>query len=199
MLNSVKAFESQILNSLQYGGVVGAFNCQGAGWDPRSQRAKTQRLPQVLQGNFWFSACWWNRMEAEANGFGQRVFSIPQPGWGTNIEDPKVCSNENHSPSIFFWAFSFVPIMKLNHTTKFAPIGLTNMFNCGGTIPGLRYNTSRYRPTAESKVKGGGNFLAYSSERPKKCYLNGAGVDFEWLAGINGIFLWLKRLVASLM
>lgn len=36
------------------------------------------------------------------------------------------------------------------------------------------------------KVKGEGNFLAYSSECPKKCYLNGDGVVFEWLAGING-------------
>lgn len=85
-----------------------------------------------------------------------------------------------------FELFSFVPIMKLNRTTKFSPIGLTNMLNCDGTIHGLRYKASGSEPSANIKVKGGGNFLAYSSECPKTCYLNRAEVAFEWLAGING-------------
>lgn len=32
------------------------------------------------------------------------------------------------------------------------------------------------------KVKGGGDFLAYSIEHLEKCYLNGEEVGFEWLA-----------------
>jgi stachyose synthetase len=99
---------------------------------------------------------------------------------------PKSAAMEITLQASSFELFRVVPIMKLNRTNKLAPIGLTNMFNCGGTIQGLRYKASGSEPSAEIKVKGGGNFLAYSSECPKTCYLNGAEVALEWLAGING-------------
>jgi len=49
------------------------------------------------------------------------------------------------------------------------------MFNSGGTIQDLEYDESG----AKIKVKGGGNFLAYSSESPKKFQLNGSEAAFE--------------------
>ena len=75
-----------------------------------------------------------------------------------------------------FELFSFVPVTKLGCSAKFAPVGLTNMFNCGGTIQELEYNGN----AAKIKVKGGGIFLAYSIRSPKKGQLNGAEVAFEW-------------------
>lgn len=76
-----------------------------------------------------------------------------------------------------FEIYSFVPIKELGlQGAKFAPIGLTNMFNSGGTIQGLEYNGS----SVEIEVKGGGNFLAYSNVAPKKCCLNGAETVFKW-------------------
>lgn len=76
-----------------------------------------------------------------------------------------------------FELYSFVPVTKLCGSIKFAPIGLTNMFNSGGTVIDLEYVENG----AKIKVKGGGIFLAYSSESPKKFQLNGSEVDFEWL------------------
>ena len=75
-----------------------------------------------------------------------------------------------------FELFNFIPIKKLSSNIKFAPIGLTNMFNSSGTIQHLKYNEKG----VELKVKGVGNFLAYSSGSPKKCLSNGMDVKFEW-------------------
>jgi len=76
-----------------------------------------------------------------------------------------------------FEIFNFVPVQKLGGNIKFAPIGLTNMFNSGGTIQELEY----IEKGVKIKVKGGGRLLAYSSESPKKFQLNGSDVAFEWL------------------
>ncbi|CAA2966321.1 stachyose synthase-like [Olea europaea subsp. europaea] len=69
-----------------------------------------------------------------------------------------------------FEVFSFVPIKKLSLAVKFGPVGLTNMFNSEGTIEGLVFSET----SVGIELKGEGNFLAYSSMSPKKCYLNGA-------------------------
>jgi stachyose synthetase len=84
-----------------------------------------------------------------------------------------------------FEIFSFVPVEKLDldPTIKFAPIGLTNMFYNGGAIQELEYiKSGAENKSVKIKVKGHGNFLAYSRASPKECYLNGAEVAFEWLA-----------------
>ncbi|KAL9261707.1 Stachyose synthase-like protein, partial [Drosera capensis] len=67
-----------------------------------------------------------------------------------------------------FEIFSFIPIKMLSYGVKFAPIGLTNLFNIGGTVQALEYQNT----TVKIRVKGGGTFLAYSSESPKKCKLD---------------------------
>ena len=81
-----------------------------------------------------------------------------------------------------FELYSFVPMTKLSGSIKFAPIGLTSVFNSGGAIQDVEYVESGAEVGAKLKVKGGGNFLAYSSESPKKLQLNGSDVAFEWLA-----------------
>ncbi|KAG6749774.1 hypothetical protein POTOM_046843 [Populus tomentosa] len=83
--DSVGGHDFELLKKLVYpDGVIGAFNCQGAGWDPQEKRSK-----------------------------------------------------------------GFVPVKKLGNSIKFAPIGLTNMFNSGGAIQELEYFDSE----AETCVK----------------------------------------------
>lgn len=79
-----------------------------------------------------------------------------------------------------FEIFSFVPIKKLHSDLKFAPIGLMNMFNCGGTITEVDYGESWEKIFARIKVKGVGNLLVYSSGKPKSSLLNGVEVGLEW-------------------
>lgn len=171
---------------LQYGGVIGAFNCQGAGWDPKEQRIKGySECYKPMSGSVHVTNIEWDQ-KIEATGMGEaEEFAVyldqaEELFLVTPRSDPTQITIQ---PSTFE-IFSYVPIKKLGPTAKFAPIGLTNMFNSGGTLQELEYNESGAETGVKVKVKGGGNFLAYSSEKPKKCYLNGTEVGFEW--GVDG-------------
>ncbi|XP_022847247.1 stachyose synthase-like [Olea europaea var. sylvestris] len=168
----------KIWNINKYGGVVGAFNCQGAGWDPKEQRIKGySHCYKPISGSVHVNDIEWDQKK-EATELGEaEEYAVYL------TEDEKLFTTANNSDDIpiviqssTFEIFTFVPIKKLGRAAKFAPIGLTNMFNCGGCIQELAYNGTN----AEIDVKGGGNFLAYSNVSPKKCYLNGSEVGFEW-------------------
>lgn len=164
--------------------MIGAFNCQGAGWDPKEQRIKGySECYKPMSGSTHVSEIEWDQnLEAAQLGKSEEyVVYLTEAGelrLMTSKSDPIQFTIQ---PSTFE-IFSFVPVMKLRGSIKFAPIGLTNMFNSGGTIQELEYKASDAGYGAHIKVKGGGNFLAYSSGTPKKCLLNGANVGFEWSA-----------------
>ncbi|XP_059654358.1 stachyose synthase-like [Cornus florida] len=173
----------KIWNFNKYGGVVGAFNCQGAGWDPKEQRIKGySHCYKPMAGHVRVSDIEWDqKMEATQMGEAEE-FAVYQNQAEKLFLATPMSSIEIIIKSSSFEIFSFVPVKKLGLTTKFAPIGLTNMFNSGGTIIGLDYSEGGSEISAKIKVKGGGQFLAYSSVSPKKCCLNGANVGFEWMA-----------------
>lgn len=162
--------------------MIGAFNCQGAGWDPKEQRIEGHaECYKPMCGSVHVSEIEWDQKE-EASEFGKAEEYVV---YLNQTEELHLMTPTSHAiqfsikPSSFE-IFSFVPIRKLGKSIKFAPIGLTNMFNCGGTIQELDYKASGSEFGADVKVKGGGSFLAYSSGAPKRCLLNGAEVDFEW-------------------
>ncbi|XP_043708105.1 LOW QUALITY PROTEIN: stachyose synthase-like [Telopea speciosissima] len=174
----------KIWNLNKFGGVIGAFNCQGAGWDPKEQRIKGySECYKQMSGSAHVNEVEWDQKKEAAEMGGAEEFAVYlNQAEELSLITPK--SDVIHmtiQPSSFE-IFSFVPIKKLGHTTKFAPIGLTNMFNSGGTIQELEYYESSVEISVKIKVKGGGKFLAYSNESPKKCCLNGIEVSFEWFA-----------------
>ncbi|KAH6811206.1 stachyose synthase [Perilla frutescens var. frutescens] len=168
----------KIWNFNKYGGVIGAFNCQGAGWDPKEQRIKGySQCYKPLTGSVHVTNLEWDQ-KAEAAKLGEaEEYAV----YLTESEKLVLTTPESDPISVTlqpstFEIFSFVPIKKLGQDAKFAPIGLTNLFNSGGTIQGLVYDES----LAKIEVKGEGLFLAYSSIAPKKSYVNGAEVVFKW-------------------
>ena len=172
--------------TLQHGGVIGAFNCQGAGWDPKEKRIKGySECYKLMSGSVHVTDIEWDQKK-EAAQMGEAEEYIIHLN---QAEDLLLVSPESEAMQITiepssFEIFSFVPIKKLGTSIKFAPIGLTNMFNSGGTIQELGYFDSEAETCVKIDVKGGGNFLSYSNASPKKCFLNGAEVAFEWL--VNG-------------
>lgn len=65
----------------------------------------------------------------------------------------------------------------------FAPIGLLPMFNSGGAISTIEYESSEGPNEAPSelikiKVHGYGDFGAYSSVKPRDCLVNSSNSDF---------------------
>ncbi|KAF5455411.1 hypothetical protein F2P56_024988 [Juglans regia] len=175
----------KIWNFNKYGGVIGAFNCQGAGWDPKEQRIKG------YSDCYKPTSCsvhvrdieWDQKTEAAQMGEAEEYAVYLSEAEELHLTTPKADAIQVTIQPSTFEIFSFVPVEKLGPTLKFAPIGLTNMFNSGGSIQELEYIKSGTEMNVKIKVKGGGRFLSYSSGSPKKCHLNGAEVAFEWLAG----------------
>jgi hypothetical protein len=58
---------------------------------------------------------------------------------------------------------------------KFAPVGVVDMLNCGGTIVDVEGHGD-----VRVRVKGAGNLVVYSSVRPARSLVDGCDVAFEW-------------------
>lgn len=169
----------------QFGGVIGAFNCQGAGWDPQEQRIKgySQCYKEILCSVHVSEIEWDQKIEAAHLGKAEEYVVYLNQADELFQLTPKSDPIQMMIQTSSFEIFSFVPVQKLgSSSTKFAPIGLENMFNSGGTILELEYTSGMESYSCKIKVKGGGNFLAYSSQSPQKCCLNGAVVTFQWSA-----------------
>lgn len=163
----------------QYGGVIGAFNCQGAGWDTKLH--KFRGFPECYKpvcGSVHVSEIEWDQKKEAAHMGEAKEYIV----YMSQAEELSLMTPDSEPLKITmqpstFELFSFVPVTKLKNNIMFAPIGLTNMFNSGGTIQEMACTMDGVR----LKVKGEGTFLAFSSESPMKCQLNGADVAFEWL------------------
>ncbi|EYU46824.1 hypothetical protein ABFS82_04G006100 [Erythranthe guttata] len=171
----------KIWNFNKYGGVIGAFNCQGAGWDPKEQRIKGHsQCYKPLTGSVHVSDIEFDQKTESAKLGEADEYAV----YLCESEKLYIAKRDSARVSITiqpstFEIFSFVPIQNLvGGDVKFAPIGLTNLFNAGGTIQGLVYDET----VAKIEVKGVGRFLAYSSVAPEKVYLNGGEVVFGWTA-----------------
>lgn len=75
--------------------------------------------------------------------------------------------------------FTVVPVKKLSTGDAFAAIGLINMFNSGGAIKELKYESEK-DVSVSLKVRGCGTFGAYASVRPKKITADANDIEFEY-------------------
>lgn len=78
--------------------------------------------------------------------------------------------------------FTVVPVKELSNGASFAPIGLIKMFNSGGAIKELRYESTKHA-TIKPRVRGSGMFGAYSSIRPKRITVDSDAVEFTYDEG----------------
>lgn len=74
--------------------------------------------------------------------------------------------------------FTVVPVKQLSSGASFAPVGLVNMYNSGGAIKDLKYESDNKPGEVEMKVRGCGIFGAYSSVRPERIVIDLKEVEF---------------------
>nr|CAD1826631.1 unnamed protein product [Ananas comosus var. bracteatus] len=168
----------KIWNLNEYSGVIGAFNCQGAGWcrvgkrnlihdeQPGTitgviQSKDVDYLPRVTHDGWDGDVIVYSHLRGE-------VIYLPK-----NASLPvtlKPCEYE---------VFTVVPVAKLLNGASFAPIGLIRMFNSSGAIKELRYESAE-NATAELKVRGSGTIGAYSSVGPKRITVDSEEVEFNY-------------------
>lgn len=169
---------------MQYGGVIGAFNCQGAGWDPKERRIKGyKQCYKPLEGSVHVTDIEWDQnLEVLEMGYADEYAIYLSESNSLLLMNPRSDPISIVINPSSFELFTFVPIKKLEESTSFAPIGLTSMLNIGGTLQELKYKEKPEfgGPSVEMKIKGQGSFLAYSNRSPNKCLVNGEEVDFEW-------------------
>ncbi|KAK3156744.1 hypothetical protein QOZ80_2AG0111280 [Eleusine coracana subsp. coracana] len=171
-------------NLNKFGGVIGAFNCQGAGWDPAEHRVRGySHCYKPVSGNVRPTDVEWGQREdtsAMANAAEYAVYRCQSEE--LLLMTPKSEPIQFTLQPSTFELFTFVPVttMKIPGVgvgLRFAPIGLVNMLNCGGTVVDVEY----YRDAGEVgvKVKGAGRLLVFSDVRPKWCLVDGREAAFE--------------------
>ncbi|GKV36479.1 hypothetical protein SLEP1_g44606 [Rubroshorea leprosula] len=168
----------KIWNVNDFTGVVGIFNCQGAGWCKVGKtnlihdeqpgtitgfvRAKdVDYLPKVAHEG-------WNGDAIFYSHLGGEVVYLP-----SNTSMPITVKAREYE------VFTVVPVKEMWNGVKFAAIGLIKMFNSGGAIKDLRYESEQIA-SVSLKIRGCGLFGAYSSSRPKRITVDSEEADFEY-------------------
>ncbi|GMH08172.1 hypothetical protein Nepgr_010012 [Nepenthes gracilis] len=194
----------KIWNANKCSGVVGVFNCQGAGW---CRIAKKTRIHDASPGTLTSSVC-----ATDVDNISQ----VAGPNWngdsvvytqrsGELVRLLKGASLPVTLKVLEFEVFHFCPIKEITSNIAFAPIGLLDMFNSSGAVdhfevqsspdkqtgalddgevaPELTTAPSNNRSPAATitlKVRGCGRLGAYSSQPPLKCRVGGSETEFNY-------------------
>ncbi|XP_031398942.1 probable galactinol--sucrose galactosyltransferase 2 [Punica granatum] len=191
----------KIWNLNKCSGVVGVFNCQGAGWCRIAKKTRIHdAAPGTLTGSIRASDV-------------DLISQVVGPDWkgetivyayrsGEIVRLPQGASIPVTLKVLEYELFHICPVKEITSNISFAPIGLLNMFNSGGAVEqcdirkdnkaesfdgevaselttALSENRS---PTAtvSLKVRGCGRFGAYCSQRPLKCTVGSVDHAFEY-------------------
>ncbi|GLT31928.1 hypothetical protein SLA2020_066270 [Shorea laevis] len=170
----------KIWNLNRYTGVIGVFNCQGGGWCRESRcnkcaaefshRVTTKTNPKDIE---------WKSGKNPISVEGVQVFAL-------YFSEAKklVLSKPTDNVEIALEPFNFElitvsPVKILpGNSIQFAPIGLVNMLNCGGTIQSVAYDGSQ--SWVRIGVRGAGEMKMYASEKPRACKVDENDVAFNY-------------------
>ena len=158
--------------------MLGAFNCQGGGWDRKSRRIKSAAefsnavtaiaRPRDVEWNSGKSPISVNTGDLFAV-YSSRSGKLSLLAFDEGIEvslEPFNCE-----------LFTVSPLKNSSNSEKvgiqFAPIGLVNMLNTGGAIKSLEYAEGEFKVT----VKGAGEMKVYASRKPESCRINKQNVE----------------------
>lgn len=192
----------KIWNMNKCSGVIGVFNCQGAGW---CKVAKKTRIhdpsPGTLSGYI-------NANDVDS------IAEVAGPEWngevivymhraGDIVRLPKGASLPVTLKVLEYELFHVCPLKEISSNISFAAIGLLDMFNCSGAVDQFDVIPSDKKPelfdgevssdqrialsenrspsaNVQLKVRGCGRFGAYCSQRPLKCTVDEAQTEFNY-------------------
>lgn len=113
------------------------------------------------------------------NGYAIKVPKLRKPFTGEVTYIPKNVSMPVTLKPRECEVFTIVPVKKLSNGASIAPIGLVKMFNSGGAIKELRYESGNIS-MVEMKVRGSGMVGVYSSATPKRIWVDSKEVMFGY-------------------
>ncbi|KAL5221598.1 hypothetical protein ABZP36_026311 [Zizania latifolia] len=166
----------KIWNLNEHTGVIGAFNCQGAGWCRVGKKNLVHdEQPGTVTGAIRaqdvdhlanVAADDWNGDVIVYSHIAGEVTCLPK-----NVALPVTLKSREYE------VFTIAPLKQLANGVSFAPVGLIRMFNSGGAVTGLRCVEDA---GVELKVRGAGTVGAYSSARPKKVAVDSEAAEFSY-------------------
>ncbi|XBI25543.1 hypothetical protein VPH35_050459 [Triticum aestivum] len=171
----------KIWNMDKCAGVVGVFNCQGAGW---CRVVKKTRIHDEAPGTLTGSV----RAE-DVEGIAQAAGTDDRGGdavvyahrAGELVRLPRGATLPVTLKRLEYELFHVCPIRTVAPDVSFAPIGLLHMFNAGGAVEECTVKTDEDdKATVALRVRGCGRFGAYCSRRPVKCSLDSGDVEFGY-------------------
>ncbi|PON85231.1 Glycosyl hydrolase [Trema orientale] len=174
----------KIWNLNKLSGVVGVFNCQGAGSWPLKNVAEDINFSgstnssisghvrpidveflEEIAGESWNGDC---AIYAFNSG---SLSTLPQHG---NLEVSLA--------TLQCEIYTISPIKVFGNGQRFAPIGLLDMYNSGGAVESLSCREEFSGFTVTIKGRGVGRFGAYSSSKPKRCKVDQKEDEFTYNA-----------------
>ncbi|KAL6646093.1 hypothetical protein ACP70R_017701 [Stipagrostis hirtigluma subsp. patula] len=166
----------KIWNLNDHSGVIGAFNCQGAGWCRVGKKNLVHdEQPGTVTGviraqdvDYLAKVADhdWNGDVIVYSHIGGEVVYLPK-----NVSIPVTLKSREYE------VYTVVPLKRLCNGASFAPLGLIRMFNSGGAVRNLAYGGDA---DVVLKVRGSGTFGAYSSTRPASVAVDSEAVDFSY-------------------
>ncbi|KAL9232564.1 hypothetical protein vseg_007663 [Gypsophila vaccaria] len=184
----------KIWNVNKCSGVVGVFNCQGAGWCRIMKKTLIHDTsPGTLTGSVQATDVD-SIAEVSGSDWNEEVIVYMYRS-GEVVRLPKGASLPVTLKVLEYELFHFCPLKEITSSILFAPIGLLDMFNCGGAVEQFEVQmavdknteisdcgSTEPPPTAtiHLQVRGCGVFGAYSSQRPLNCTVDRAHTDFNY-------------------
>lgn len=170
-----------LLLPMQFGGVIGVFNCQGAGWYPEEQKCKAYpECYKTMSGFLSPDNVEWEQRESTAEYRKNELFVVYLHKAGDlHLMKASEKLDITLEPSSFEIAM-ISPVLEFGDKIKFAGVGLEHMLNSGGAIELVEERIGEKNVGYIVKIKGVGKFLAYSSVKPEKVVLDDESVEFEW-------------------
>ncbi|KAL5146207.1 putative galactinol--sucrose galactosyltransferase 2 [Glycine soja] len=159
-------------------GVVGVFNCQGAGsWSLKSLEAAPSCI--TISGKVRPLDVEFLEEAAGENWNGDCIVYAFKAGLLSKVS----CRGklEVSLETLQCEIYTVSPIRVFGHDVQFAPIGLLDMYNSGGAIEALDCTMDVAQCVVKIKGRGCGRFGAYSNVRPKSCVVDMKEEEFSYI------------------
>ncbi|PIN22495.1 Galactinol--sucrose galactosyltransferase [Handroanthus impetiginosus] len=170
----------KIWNLNKLTGVVGVFNCQGAGIWPMKQASESTQVGECVSGRVSPLDVEFLEEIAGENWSGDCVLYAFNSGSLSRVQKNK--SIEVSLSVLQCEIFTISPVKVLNENIHFAPIGLIHMYNSGGAVEEFSFKDT----LITIKARGCGIFGAYSSVKPSSCKVDKNDEDFSY-SSENGL------------
>ncbi|KAG7023090.1 putative galactinol--sucrose galactosyltransferase 2 [Cucurbita argyrosperma subsp. argyrosperma] len=175
----------KIWNLNKLTGIVGVFNCQGAGQWPLMKVAQNEDTSKstnlTITGSVRPNDVEFLEDVAGENWDGDCAVYAFNSGSLSKLKRKE--SVEVGLRTLECEIYTIAPIRVFGNDIHFAPIGLLDMYNSGGAIETLSHSMDLSQCTIKMRGRFCGRFGAYSSTKPSRCTVDLKEEEFTYESG----------------